>query len=340
MKQRETGIDLLRCVGLLFVVGVHSFLKNGFYSHPQTGTAIWLADSARWLFYCCNGIFMMLTGYLKSTKSFTKGYYRSLLAVLIGYFMTCVVSFPVRHFLLDEKLSILQWLEKMITFANYGWYVEMYIGLMLISPGINMVLEKMDSKKKLLGLTAVMLLVTAFPSITKWNVLPDYWVALYPVTYYVIGGVIRRLQPGISPWKGLLLTVLYALGMGGISVLSTDGAFSDGFSQGYGGFWVTGLTTLVFLTLYRVRPKKALEKVSAWAAGGCFEGYILSRLLDVWVYDLLKQWHAPEKYWLLFICVTVPVFIFAVVSGKLVHGMAQWLMALGKKQKKSPAVSG
>ena len=40
MKSRESGIDLIRCLGLLFVVGVHSFLKNGFYSEPQTGAVI------------------------------------------------------------------------------------------------------------------------------------------------------------------------------------------------------------------------------------------------------------------------------------------------------------
>ena len=70
VRNREPGIDLIRCVGLFFVVGVHSFLKNGFYYEPQVGAVMWAADSVRWLFYCCNGIFLLLTGYLKSTKPF------------------------------------------------------------------------------------------------------------------------------------------------------------------------------------------------------------------------------------------------------------------------------
>ena len=43
MKEKEPGIDLLRCVGLLFVVSVHFFLYNGFYYEPQIGLRMWLA---------------------------------------------------------------------------------------------------------------------------------------------------------------------------------------------------------------------------------------------------------------------------------------------------------
>ena len=177
MKSRESGIDLIRCLGLLFVVGVHSFLKNGFYYEPQTGAAMWAANSFRWLFFCCNGIFMILTGYLKSTKPWNRDYYRSLISVLVSYLLTCVVSFPIRHFLLGEKLTFFQWLEKLVTFANYSWYVEMYIGLFLLSPIINLALERVTEPKKLLLLSGTMVALTALHSVTALNLIPDYWTA-------------------------------------------------------------------------------------------------------------------------------------------------------------------
>ena len=40
ISTREPGIDLIRCVGLFFVVGVHTFLKNGFYYEPQVGAVM------------------------------------------------------------------------------------------------------------------------------------------------------------------------------------------------------------------------------------------------------------------------------------------------------------
>ena len=106
MIKRESGIDLLRCVALLFVNGVHCYLYNSFYNINQTGYHMWAANSCRWLFYCCNCLFMMLTGYLKSGKLYKKGYYRSLIGILVSYVLTCVISFPIRHFILNDKLSL------------------------------------------------------------------------------------------------------------------------------------------------------------------------------------------------------------------------------------------
>ena len=122
MQKREYGIDLLRCVALLFVTGVHSFLYNGFYYEKQIGFLMWGANSARWMFYCCNCLFMMLTGYLKCNKPLNRDYYRSLLPILVSYLLTCVRSFPIRHFLLGEALTLQEWVDKLVGFANYSWY--------------------------------------------------------------------------------------------------------------------------------------------------------------------------------------------------------------------------
>lgn len=333
MKTRESGIDLIRCIGLLFVVGVHSFLKNGFYSVPQTGGLIWAADCFRWLFYGCNGIFMMLTGYLKCNKPLNRDYYRSLLPILVSYLLTCVLSFPIRHFLLGEVLTLQEWVDKLVGFANYSWYVEMYIGLFLFSPIINLALQRLTEPKQLLFMAGTMVFLTALPSISPLNLVPDYWTSLYPITYYVLGAVIRKLQPKCKPWLCLVGVAAVSMLLGLISLLTTDKGFNDGFGQGYGGFWVTLSVTLLFLGLYRIRLGQTGSKALAWMAGGVFEGYILSRLLDVWVYQLVPQWHTPEKYPLIFICVTVPIFIAAVLMGKAVHWMTEQLLKIRIKSK-------
>lgn len=325
MKQRQPGIDLLRCIGLLFVVGVHSFLKNGFYYEHQTTAVMWAPNSFRWLFYSCNGIFMILTGYLKSGKPLNAGYYRSLLPILLGYVLTCVFSFPVRHFLLDEKLTFFQWVEKLVTFANYGWYVEMYIGLFLFAPVINLALEGLKIDRQLCWLAATMVTLTALPSITAVNLIPDYWTALYPITYYVLGAVIRRTGLRLKPWVGVCGALLTAAGLGLTTLLTTDETATKGFGQGYGGFWITLIVVLLFLGLYHVKLGSRLSRLLSWAAGGVFEGYILSRLFDVWVYAAFPQWHHPEKYLLGFVSITVPIFIVSILLGKAVHTLAVWL---------------
>ena len=161
--KREPGIDLVRVMGLFFVNGVHFFLKNGFYSEAQVGAAIWGADCFRWLFFSCNGLFLLLTGYLKSTKPFTKDYYKSLIPVLVGYGLTCLITYPIRHYAMGESMNIFQWIGNILTFGKYAWYLEMYIGLILFSPVINLTLEKIQGDKQLLWFAGVMVALPALP---------------------------------------------------------------------------------------------------------------------------------------------------------------------------------
>lgn len=320
--KRESGADLFRILGLLFVNALHACLYNGFYSAPQDGFAIWAADSFRWLFYGCNAMFMLLTGYLKAHKPWNKNYYKGLVTVLIGYILTCVVSYPIRYFCIGEKDSLLIWAERFVTFSNYAWYVEMYIGLILISPIINLALQKIESPRKLLFLAGSFVFVTTLHSATAIDLVPNYWSALYPVTLYVLGGVIRKLKPQFPAWPCLLATALTAMGLGVVSVCTATKGFSTGFTQGYGGFWITVMVVALFLAVYRLNLGEKAGKVLAWLSAGVFEGYILSRLLDVWVYDLVPQWHKPKYYPLIFLCITLPVFILSLLSGKAVHSLS------------------
>ena len=131
--KRQSGIDLIRITGLFFVVGVHQFLYNRFYYEPQVGFWMWSADVWRWLFFCCNCIFMMMSGYLRCNKTELHDCYRGLVPVLVGYTLCCTIIFPVQY-LLGERISIMEWITRFVTFGNYAWYIEMHIGLVLISP--------------------------------------------------------------------------------------------------------------------------------------------------------------------------------------------------------------
>lgn len=333
----EAGIDLFRILGLLFVNGLHACLYNGFYNRPQIGGAMWVANTMRWLFYGCNAMFMLMTGYLKSTKPWSKGYYKGLLTVLVGYVLTCVISYPIRYFLIGEKDGIQVWIQRFFTFSNYAWYAEMYIGLILFSPIINLALGQIEDHKKLLLLAGSCLAVTTLHSITAINLFPDYFSPMYPITLYVVGAVIRKLQPKVPALPCLLTAALTAMGLAFVSLWSTDEGFSKGFTQGYGGFWVTLMVTALFLGLYRLRVSQGLAKVLRWLSGGVFEGYILSRLFDVWIYDLVPQWHTPRKYPLIFLCITIPVFIASLLGGKLVHSIS--VAIVNRCRRPSPVVS-
>ena len=62
------------------------------------------------------------------------------------------------------------------------------------------------------------------------NIIPNYWSSMYPVTYYVIGAAIRRIKPRVKIWEGLGLALLICMGLGAVSIISTDQGFSKGFT--------------------------------------------------------------------------------------------------------------
>lgn len=338
MRSRQSGADLFRILGLLFVNSLHACLYNGFYFQEQAGLAMWLANSARWLTFGCNAMFMLLTGYLKTASPWNKRYYKSLVAVLVGYVLTCVISYPIRYFCLGETDPLGVWLTRFATFSNYAWYVEMYIGLFLFSPLINLALDKIQEGRKMWMVTAGLLLVTVGHSATTIGLLPDYGGGMYPLALYTLGAVIRRTQPRLPSWFCLPAAVVTALGLGYVTMKTATDGFSSGFTQGYGGFWVVLMVTMLFLAVYRLEAGERTGRVLAWLSGGVFEGYILSRLLDVWIYGTVSQWHSPEYYPLIFVCVTVPVFVISLLAGKMVNTLSGSLTrSIWKLTERTPA---
>lgn len=326
MRNREAGIDLLRCLALLLVTLFHFFLYNGYYYQNQVGAAMLFANGARSLSCACIGIFVMITGYLRSEETPSRRYFRSIGVVLVGYIIAAAISIPIRHFLLGNVQPLDVWVKRFFGFGGvyYGWYVEMYIGLMLLSPLVNLAIAHVTEKKTLLWLSAAMLVLTALPNATRLTLFPDWWRGIYPLTYYVLGAVVRRLKPTIKPWLGLSAACIVSLAMGAATLLSTDGVLSDALTWEFGDIWCVMIALCIFLSLYKITIRgKRISSILSWLAGGCYGGYLLSNLLDAWMYKLIPSWRVPEKYPLLFICITVPIWLTSIISGKVLDKLSR-----------------
>lgn len=321
MKERKAGLDLLRCTALLLVVTFHSYLNNGYYYEAQTGVDMFLAGSARWLSTACNGLFLMLTGWLKSRETGVRACWKGLPAVLVGYLIAAVISVPVRHFLLDDRQTLGEWILRILQVRGvyYGWYVEMYVGLILLSPFLNRLLEELEKPVALL-LLAVLTGLTGLPGVL--GILPDYWRAFYPVTYYILGALIRRLDIRLPPWLGLSGAGVLSCLMGLLTVLSTDKTIYEAAAWEFGDLPVMGIGFFLFASLHHLELPDKAGRLLRFGAGGCYGGYLLSHLMDAWCYRLFPGWNAPEYYGLLFLCVTVPVFTVSAGAGFLLESAA------------------
>lgn len=327
-ENRRPGLDLIRCLAMLFVITYHFFLHCGFHLAPQTGFAMWVAGCFRSLSTSCIGLFLMLTGYLKSTKTDFRSCYRCLLPLLLAYLLASAVSIPVQHFFLHSPKSLLDWIKRLVQFTavHYGWYVEMYLGLVLLIPFINLLLRQLNDRG-LLVLSAVLLLLTAMPGALPWNIFPDYWRSLFSITYYVLGAAIHRHQPKLAPWAGIAGAAALAMLLGTVTFLSTDTALYSGVYWEFPDLWTMLLSVLLFVGLYRISIGGAAGKLLAFGSMGCYGACLLSHLFDSWCYKLLPQWHTPERYFLLFLCVTVPIYLVSLGLGNLLQVLTKFLSA-------------
>ena len=180
-KKRDLNLDLIRAAAVTMVVAVHFFLNCGFYETPLTGFRMVAATAVRTLLMVCVPLFLLLTGYLRAGKAWSPGYYRGLGRILLTYLLCSLICLAFRTVYLREALSAMDYLRGILHFsgAPYGWYVEMFVGLYLLSPFLNAMWSALDERAKTALLLACYLvsghdvLRSAWRSVTKGRMLDE-----------------------------------------------------------------------------------------------------------------------------------------------------------------------
>lgn len=108
-----------------------------------------LATIMRNMFMICVPLFLLLTGYLMSNKKVEKKYYKGIIKTLYVFILTSIICGFYKYQkgnynnLIELFLSIFDY-----TGAGYSWYIEMYIGLFLLIPFLNLIYNNLTSKNK------------------------------------------------------------------------------------------------------------------------------------------------------------------------------------------------
>ena len=343
---RDFGADMVRIGGLILLLWLHFYLRNGFYYQKINGFSGFAAVVFRPVFMCCVPLFMMLTGYLKCGKKWSKGYYRSLLPILISYALIALIHLFYKIFWLEQSMTAGEWILSFFRFemANYGWYVGMYIGLFLLSPLLNMIWNSCETKRMHQMVVLTFVALTFLPSTVNdtpiGNLIPNYFQAVYYVTYYIIGCYIRTYRPKPKTF----LCILFILAMGAlmawinISTRTEPGSYYSGYRVGYNGLVTGSMTTAVFLLFYRLKTESGkLRKAAAHLSGIVLEMYLLSHIADSNIYTMFYKKYPMSLYLPVGIVMTLAVFIvtypaaFCVnrISGKLAK------LLMGEKAQKT-----
>ncbi len=300
-KKRNTNMDLIKIFAVFSVVSIHFFLYTGFYEQELEGFAGYSAVTGRTFFMICVPLFIITTGFLMNKKELSKRYYKGIIKVIAVYILASAACAVFRIKYLWEEADVWRWVESIFNYsaAPYSWYVEMYIGLFLVIPFLNLAYNGLKSKKGKLILIFTLIALTALPTVInyKYKIFPDYWEMVYPITYYFIGAFFSEFKINIKK-RYILITLLVCLFIfGGFnyyrSITSGTGQVKlDIYSEYWCGFENLIDSVLVFMFIQKLNFEKLpdivktiLKKISELTLGA----YLLSYIFDTIFYDLLND---------------------------------------------------
>lgn len=338
-QQRLFGADAVRVLALILLLWLHFLLRNGFYSQPVNSASMTIFASGRCLFMCCIPLFLMLTGYLKCGKEWKKGYYNGLLPIMISWVIISAVCLWYKITVLDQVKTARQWIVEFFEFklANYSWYIEMYIGLLLLSPFLNMAWNGLKTKKDRQIMIFIFMLLTFIPTTVNGitigeeavlNPIPNYWTGLYYFTYYLIGCYFRAYPPKINSAVCVCLALAVALGFGLLNRFTggETGNFYKGFTISYNHLGTVAMSVLLFMAFIRLKCQNTrICAVMAAISKVTLEMYLISCVFDQGIYVWKKGEYGPEQYWWRGLLATGLVFLLSYLSGSLIHEFSAWL---------------
>ena len=295
---RICGLDLIRVVAIFFVIAGHFFvLHTSLMSVPFNDFCLFVQAMLKDIFCVGVPLFIMLTGYLNSNKTPTREYYKGMVRVLVAYLVFSIITILFRKYYIGEDLTWLQWTMKILDYSAipYAWYIEMWIGLALLTPFLNYMYKAIPSKNQKLLLLGSLFVMTSLPDLCNrygMYLVPAYFAkAAYPLLFYFVGTFIREYQPRIKHWHGWALVMAMALltPLFNIAVFRGNSDLVQ-IAGGPGGVFHSWIALAIFLMLYK--KEVSIPPLKRWVTHCSLvslEMYLCCYMFDMLYYPWFKE---------------------------------------------------
>lgn len=334
MKERNINLDLIRFLAILSVISVHFIRNIGFYTVNISGFALSISVFFRTFLMICVPLFLLLTGYLMNKKTLSKKYYLSIIRIIFIFFVAKFIYVVVDYFYFHEIDSIFSVLKSIFNYDNdYSWYVNMYFGLFLIIPFINLIYNNLTSKKQKQILILTLFFLTSLSSLNiKITIIPNWWSDLYPLTYYFIGAYLKEYGFNIKKIYAFCSLILITLSSSFIYlILSSDKLFVAREFNDYRGPFNVIISILVFGLLLNIKIKNnggIVKKFIMKTSELSFGIYLFSYIVDKIVYNKFNSLVLDINDRFFYCLVIIPIiflvsfslsFVFDFIYNKFIH---------------------
>lgn len=339
MKERKLNIDLLKCIAIVFVVGVHFFLHTNYYGQSFTFKSIFLSSFIWMILMTCVPLFIMTTGYLMKDKTYSEDYFIKLLPVIGIYALTAAVyTFFDMRVVNEEYLGKL--FENIFSFSHYAWYVNLYIGLYMLIPFLNAGFNSLTSRKNQVVVLGILVLFTIVPptlSLLNNNeqnfmilphIIPDYWKGLWPITYYLLGAFLASSKKK-SSFKELVF-VIFILDI--LSVFGLAAISETTFGIEYTVLPVFLLSSLIFYSVIHLKvsiKNEWLKRVVLFISKNTLPIYLLSVIGDYyWYPKMVEKWGDFTNLFLRFPLIVIFLLIQAILMTFILNTLLKFIKTI------------
>lgn len=255
IKKRESAIDVIKVLACLLVIGFHFFTDANYYKTLLTGEKLFALTTIRWVFNTCVPLFLIVTGYLLMHYTIKKGYYKRLFRIMYEFTAASLIVALLYFATTGQSIAFIARIKNLLYFNDF---VTIYLGLILLSPFINLAYQGIKEKRGKQIFILVLVLLVGVPAILNGTQKNMYagWTGLYCVAYYVIGGYIAEFRPKIKPVYLLsVITGIAVLHSAIIFISSPDELFRY-YTGNYESILTLSMATCIFLLLYNIKINK------------------------------------------------------------------------------------
>ena len=319
VKPYFAGIDIVKIIAAFFVVGIHTFLYNGFYSAEivKGDTKFIVPIAVRWIVYTCVPLFMITTGYLMKNKKFSPSYYKGLIRIIVIYLFIGILCLRADHVVFHTEYTKWMVLKKYLEYsaANYGWYVNYYIALFCMIPFLNLAFNGLETRNQRLILLITISVFTifarsmfiGFDRADQSKLFPDYLNGMWPLAYYYAGAYIREYPPKRCVRNKLLIFMVFAAMVAFITQSTYKHTTADTNADNnyhflswhfndYGTYPVFIMAICIFLLLFDITTSnKRVKFVLQQLSGTTFALYLISYIFDRKVYGKYTGKYLPGE---------------------------------------------
>lgn len=335
---RNSSIDLARTTAAFLVVSVHSFHASGYYNAQLVGEKMFLLTFLRWIALDCVPLFMLITGYLCIYKKNIGAIYKHLISPLLLFVLVMLVRIVFFEGILWKSEITLKGILGRLLQMDLAWYLNMYIGLVLLMPFLNRMWEHTQSQEKQI-LLIVLLLLTSGRSVFG-HYFSEYWIAIYPITYYFTGAYLR--ENPISLPKRKIALLLAAVTLLETVITFTNGAtvfdwaVFGGYACDYPSFPALTSTVLLFSLLSKVNVENKFWKNFLALCGKNTLGiYLVSvAITDKLIHPpLQRMFTTPQDYMWVQLPAALISFLLALAVSVLLNMAIQNVLKIIAKEK-------